>query len=249
MLKKSLLLMACLPLLTCAAATAEVNINVNIGAPVAVPIIVPEPPLFLVPPSLGFRVAVGLDIDLFHIDGHYYACRDNVWYIGPRYNGPWTVIVHDRLPSGLRQHRLADLRSWRDDEYRHYRRDEDHYRGRTFRPGSDREGQHGHGKNKGTEEARLIPDPFSIRRNRARADDSGGPYCFRSSRAGETWISPEGWLKRISCRQAAAYIHSRRPGILLSLAPACAYRCRHPGKGERKRRPAERTIFSWHHLW
>ncbi len=149
-MKKLLLSLAFTGLLA-VPAVAEVHVNVNLGIPAPVPVIVVEPPLFLVPPSLGFEVAVGIDADLFHIDSRYYNCRDGIWYIGSRFNGPWTVVGHDRLPRGLRKHRLERVHAFRDEEYRHYRRDEKGYRGRAFRPEHERDKEHGkeHGKDKG----------------------------------------------------------------------------------------------------
>jgi hypothetical protein len=148
MLKRIVLLVAS-TLLAALPAAGEVHVNVNVGIPAPVPIIVVEPPLFLVPPSLGFAVAV--DADLFHIDNRYYSCRNGIWYVGPRFNGPWTGIRHDRLPRGLRKHKLEKVRAFRDEEHRQYRRDERGYRGHAFRPEHERDNEHGkgHGKNKG----------------------------------------------------------------------------------------------------
>jgi hypothetical protein len=127
---------------------AGVNVNVNLGAPVAVPVpVVPapvapppaefyveEPPEFIIPSALGFYVAVGVPYDLFYVGNVYYVYRNNTWYRGPSYNGPWAVTSYRRLPPGLRRHKFERIRYYRDEEYRHYRDDRDHYRGRYFRP-------------------------------------------------------------------------------------------------------------------
>jgi hypothetical protein len=42
------------------------------------------------------------------------------------------------LPPGIRKHRIEQIRSYRDREYRVYRNDRDHYRGRNFRPDHER---------------------------------------------------------------------------------------------------------------
>jgi len=42
------------------------------------------------------------------------------------------------LPPGIRKHRIEQIRSYRDREYRVYRKDRDHYRGRHFRAGHER---------------------------------------------------------------------------------------------------------------
>lgn len=112
----------------------DVGININIGAPISPPVIVPEPPLFLTPSHLGFQVAVGVPEDLFIIGGRFYLHKDNYWRVGPGYNGPWQVIRHDHLPPGLRQHKLREIRSYREREYINYKKDKAHYRGRWYRP-------------------------------------------------------------------------------------------------------------------
>ena len=131
------------------------NINIRIGdpppvvvAPAPVPVIVSEPPLFLTPSSLGFAVAVGVPYDMFYIDGRYYLHQSNVWYAGHRYDGPWTVVVRDRLPPGLRKHKHEKIILVRDEEYHHYRKNRDRYRGKTYRPEryDDRGEKRGHGK-------------------------------------------------------------------------------------------------------
>lgn len=99
-----------------------------------VPIIVPDPPLFLLPPQLGFRVAVDSPYDLFLVDQRYYVFKDRAWYVGPAYNGPWKAIGIERLPPGLRKHRLQFIRGERDREYRRYRGERDYDRKHGYRP-------------------------------------------------------------------------------------------------------------------
>ena len=77
------------------------DLNLHLGNRSPAPIIVEEPPLFLVPPTLGFQVAVGVPYDMFLISGRYYLCRDNTWDVAPGYGGPCGVIQHNRLPTGL----------------------------------------------------------------------------------------------------------------------------------------------------
>lgn len=134
------------------------NVNVNVGsghtapAPVMVPIIVEEPPLFLMPASLGFHVAVGIPYDMFRINGQFYVFHGQGWYMGSHYNGPWQAVSYDHLPRGLRKHKHAAMVSYRDAEYRHYEKNRNNYRGKSYRPqkskGHGNDGK-GHGKNKG----------------------------------------------------------------------------------------------------
>ena len=127
------------------AADVGFDLNLNIGngrggaaVPVAVPapppVVIEEPPQFIVPSALGFYVAVGVPYDLFYISNNYYLLRGNVWYRGSNYNGPWVAAPYRSLPPGLRRHKYDRIRYIRDEEYRRYREDEVHYRGKHFRP-------------------------------------------------------------------------------------------------------------------
>ena len=146
------------------ASNVGVDLNVHVGAPPVVvappPVVVapPPPPVvereiyiddieappdFVYPDRLGFYVAVGVPYDMFYVGSSYYLFRDNVWYRGPYYGGPWRAVSYRALPPGLRRHRFERIRYYRDEEYRHYRHDRDRYRGRWFRPERDwREHRH-----------------------------------------------------------------------------------------------------------
>jgi len=117
------------------AADIGYDIDIHIGNRSPAPIIVNEPPLFLVPAALGFQVAVGVPYDMFRIDGRFYLCRNEVWYVAPGYGGPWTVMQRNRLPPGLAKRRYAEIIALRNEEYgrfqenrERYRWDGDHYR-------------------------------------------------------------------------------------------------------------------------
>lgn len=125
-------------------ACAEVNVNVNVGipavpvpVPVPPPIVLPAPPEFILPPALGVYVAVDVPHDLFYFGGVYYLFRDNGWYRADYYNGPWRHVERRHLPPGLRKHKYERIRHYRDMEYRRYRDDHDHYRGRHFKPSKE----------------------------------------------------------------------------------------------------------------
>ncbi|WP_298267495.1 hypothetical protein [Geobacter sp.] len=128
------------------AADVGFDLNINVGnrpqvvvpaPPVAVVppgVVFEEPPVFIAPPRLGFYVGVDIPYDIFFISGRYYLYQGNSWYVAPHYNGPWGVVRYRSLPPGLRRHRLERIHYYRDHEYRVYRGDHDHYRGRYFRP-------------------------------------------------------------------------------------------------------------------
>jgi hypothetical protein len=117
------------------------------GAPPSVPVIVSAPPLFLVPANLGFWVAVDVPYDMVFIDGYYYLHNGHYWYASSRYNGPWRVVAHERLPPGLRRHKFAKIRDYRDKEYKRYQKQGAKYRGQPYWPEERGRGEHpGRGK-------------------------------------------------------------------------------------------------------
>lgn len=128
-----------------ASAQAEVGINVNIGLPVP-RVVVPSPPAvlfdvepyFLAPSRLGFYVGVDTPYDIIFSSDNYYLYYGNSWHRSRHHNGPWVEVPYRQLPPGIRKHRIEQIRSYRDREYRVYRNDRDHYRGRYFRAGHER---------------------------------------------------------------------------------------------------------------
>jgi hypothetical protein len=100
--------------------------NVVVAAPPPAPayeppVVIDEPPEFISPPELGFYVAVGVPYDLYFTGNQYYLCRGNVWYAGPRYDGPWAPVRYRALPWTLRRYPHEKIRYYRDAGYRHYR--------------------------------------------------------------------------------------------------------------------------------
>ncbi|HEY5497930.1 MAG TPA: hypothetical protein VIK19_06320 [Syntrophales bacterium] len=97
-------------------------------------IVLSSHPDFIMPPSLGFYVAVGTPYDLYRVNNNYYVFHDNAWYRGAYYNGPWRAVNYQQLPQNLRRHNQEQIRAIRDEEYRHYRDNRDSYRGKHFKP-------------------------------------------------------------------------------------------------------------------
>ena len=154
-MKKAVVVLMITVLATATLAQAEVNVNVSVGVPsprVMVPsppparVIVPAPPTvlfdvapqFLVPSRLGFYVGVDTPYDIFYNSDYYYLYYGNSWHRARHHNGPWIEIPYRQLPSGFRKHRIEQIRSYRDREYRVYNNERDHYRGRHFRPDHER---------------------------------------------------------------------------------------------------------------
>lgn len=140
-MKKILLVLVTATVTAVSSAQAEVSVNVNIGAP-APRVIVSSPPsvhfdvapLFIASPRLGFYVGVDTPYDIIFSSDYFYLYYGNSWHRSNNHNGPWVEVPYRQLPSGIRQHRIEQIRSYRDREYRVYRKDRDHYRGRYFRP-------------------------------------------------------------------------------------------------------------------
>ena len=124
------------------AAGCGVNVNGTAGALTPQPAVMagqpnvafPNPPLFITPPHLGFYVGVGTPYDIVFAYDNFYLYYGNSWFRASSYKGPWTTVQYDGLPPIIRKQRIESIRQYRDLEYRTYRRDQAHYRGRTFRP-------------------------------------------------------------------------------------------------------------------
>lgn len=151
-MKKTILMLLGL-FATAALAQAEVNVNVSVGVPgprVIVPapprVIVSAPPAvlfdvapqFLAPARLGFYVGIDTPYDIIFNSDYYYLYYGNSWLRSHHHNGPWVEVPYRQLPPGIRKHRIEEIRSFRDREYRVYRQDRDHYRGRYYRPDHER---------------------------------------------------------------------------------------------------------------
>jgi hypothetical protein len=130
---RTLLVVAMAAVSLSSAAWGEVNVNVNVGIP-GPRIVLSGPPDFIMPPSLGFYAAVGVPYDLYRVNNSYYLFHDNGWYRGSYYNGPWRAVNQRQLPQSLRRHNHNEIRTIRDEEYRHYQDNRDRYRGKHFKP-------------------------------------------------------------------------------------------------------------------
>lgn len=128
----SLLLLLAFPpgLLATASHAANVGININIGGP---PLIAPPPPVYRPVPHFyfetrpnlvfmdgpGFYMAVGSPYDMFFHKNIYYIYNNGYWYQSARYNGPWVIVEHRRLPSVFHRHDVNYYRRYRDNAYHH----------------------------------------------------------------------------------------------------------------------------------
>jgi len=66
------------------------------------PVVLVGPHSFVLVPGSNIAVLVGVDSDIFRVRGVHYYHHNGVWYTGPHYRGPWTIIAAKNLPYGLR---------------------------------------------------------------------------------------------------------------------------------------------------
>jgi hypothetical protein len=110
--------------------SAQVNVNVNIGQPPAV--VVYSPPTMILMPEPQMYVAVGIPYDIYFVSGHYYYFHGGHWFFGPGYGGPWTYIVVEKLPPGLRKFKVKQLHDFREREYKVYKAQGSKFSGTYF---------------------------------------------------------------------------------------------------------------------
>lgn len=148
-MKKAVIILGLSALMATSSAQAEVNLSVQIGTPpppLPHRVVVSSPPsvffevapLFIAPSRLGFYVGVDTPYDIIFSSDYFYLYYGNSWHRSSHHNGPWVEVPYRELPPGIRRHRIEQIRSYRDREYRVYRSDRDHYRGRQFRPDRER---------------------------------------------------------------------------------------------------------------
>jgi len=160
-MKKTVLVLVTAAITAVSSAQAEVSLNVNIGVP-AHRVIVSSPPsvrfevapLFIASPRLGFYVGVDTPYDIIFSSDFFYLYYGNSWHRSRHHSGPWVEVPYRQLPPGIRNHRIEQIRSYRDREYRVYRKDRDHYRGRYFRPGHERKDERRYEKHERKEDRR-----------------------------------------------------------------------------------------------
>ncbi|NTW70324.1 MAG: hypothetical protein HGB23_10865 [Chlorobiaceae bacterium] len=100
-----------------------------------VTLVINSEPSFVYIRTQGFSISVGSPYDIVYYGNRYYLNYRGRWYRSYSYRGPWILIGNSGLPLRIRRHRLADLRRYRDIEYRkpdsrnnRYQRDDDNRR-------------------------------------------------------------------------------------------------------------------------
>jgi len=94
-----------------------------------------EAPQFVYSPELNLYVAGGIPYDLVYSGNAYFYFYGGRWYRGPYYNGPWVLATAGHIPHALVRYRIDQIRYYRNEEYRRYVHDREHYdRRRMYRP-------------------------------------------------------------------------------------------------------------------
>ena len=97
---------------------AEAAVSVNIG------IDLPGPPrLVPVPVAPAVVYAPAVHANYFQHGGRYYVFTNDVWYVGPRYNGPWVVASKAPPAPRARYYRVPPpaWRHWSRDAAPHWK--------------------------------------------------------------------------------------------------------------------------------
>jgi len=134
---------------TTARAQVGIDMDIHIGNRSAPPpIVVEAPPEMVYMEGPRVYVAIGIPNDLFFYDNAYYYHVSGVWYRSGYYRGPWVQTDFQRIPPGLRKHRIEEVREIRERSWRDYREHSDHFKGKHFRAKESPE-RHDRGKHDG----------------------------------------------------------------------------------------------------
>lgn len=113
------------------------DIRIKVPVPPLPRIVLPAPPPMIWLPGISVYVAHDSPYPIFAHQNRYYLRHAHVWYVGPAYNGPWTVIEERRVPRNLRGFHQERWRDYETEADRRFRedRDEHHYPYYADRPG------------------------------------------------------------------------------------------------------------------
>ena len=91
---------------------AEVDVHIGIPAP---QIVIESPPrLVVVPGAPVVQYAPDVSYNYFAYGGRYYTIRDDRWYVGPGYGGPWTYVEGTHVPRPILG---VPVKYWREPRY------------------------------------------------------------------------------------------------------------------------------------
>lgn len=113
------------------------EIKIRLPAPPVPKIVLPAPPPMIWLPGPQVYVAHESPHPIFFHGGQYYLFHQDVWFIGPAYAGPWTVIKVRQVPPGLRKFRGERWGEYQREATQRFRegRDNGHHPFYAGRPG------------------------------------------------------------------------------------------------------------------
>jgi len=76
-------------------ALAEAQVSVNAGIRLG------SPAAFVIVPGSPVMYAPSVNSNVFSYQGVYYVFQQGVWYMAPRYGGPWVVVAPEFVPRPL----------------------------------------------------------------------------------------------------------------------------------------------------
>ena len=76
-------------------------------------------PRFVVMTDSNVAVMVGVDADIYRVNGYYYHYHDRIWYDARHYEGPWVAIASKDLPPGLRGKAFKKLKKAKSKHKKH----------------------------------------------------------------------------------------------------------------------------------
>jgi hypothetical protein len=135
--------------LTRGRAEAEVDVHINLGFPPPPPVVFHHEPEVILVPETNVYYVPGLDYDFYRYGTVWYINRGGYWYSASSYRGPFTAIVHDRVPDAI----IASPVRYRHHPARppHWREDRGHGQGHGKGDKGDKGHRgrgHGHGRDK-----------------------------------------------------------------------------------------------------
>jgi hypothetical protein len=77
------------------------GINIGIPLPPPPPVVTITVPQLVVVPGTAVYYAPDVSHNIFFYDNRYYIFHHDAWFSAASHNGPWTFIVHEKVPASL----------------------------------------------------------------------------------------------------------------------------------------------------
>jgi hypothetical protein len=94
----AVLVVGLLPVTQVMAGDFHIGINIGTPPPPPPPVVVTTPPQLIVVPGTSVYYAPEVPHNVFFYAKRYYVFHNGTWFYASSHNGPWTFIVHERVP-------------------------------------------------------------------------------------------------------------------------------------------------------